>query len=104
MIDIKQLRSLNSAERIAITEHARLRLIERGITVNDIIQCIETGEVIEQYENDKPFPSCLVLGKAINQKYIHVVVSHDSDWIYLITAYRPDAKIWSLDFKIRKER
>lgn len=104
LTDIKQLRLLNTAERIAITEHARLRLVEREISVNDIIQCIETGEIIEQYEDDKPFPSCLVLGKAIDQKNIHVVVSHDSDWIYLITAYRPDAKIWSLDFKIRKER
>lgn len=57
MIDITQLRALNKAEQIAITEHARRRLIERGISVNDIIRCIDTGEIIKQYEDDKPFPS-----------------------------------------------
>lgn len=104
MISIKQLRALNKAEQIAITEHARRRLVERGISVNDIIRCIDTGEIIKQYEDDKPFPSCLILGTAIEGKYIHVVVSHDSEWIYLITAYHPDTDVWELDFKTRKER
>lgn len=98
------MRMMNKAEQIAITEHARLRMVERGITVNDIIRCIDTGEIIEQYENDKPFPSCLILGADIDGEYIHVVVSHDSEWIYLITAYHPDAEVWEPDFKSRKER
>lgn len=103
MIDIKQLRALNKPEQIAITEHARRRLVERGISVNDIIRCIDTGEIIKQYEDDKPFPSCLILGTAIEGNYIHVVVSHDSEWIYLITAYHPDTDVWEPDFKTRKE-
>ncbi len=103
MIDIKQLRALNKAEQIAITEHARLRLIERGISVNDIIRCIDTGEIIKQYEDDKPFPSCLILGAAIDGKYIHVVASHDSEWIYLITAYHPNPDVWDPNFKTRRE-
>lgn len=103
MIDIESLRDLNSPEYIAITEHARQRLIERGITVNDIVKCISTGEIIKQYEDDKPFPSCLILGMAVNNSYIHVVVSHDEEWIYLITAYYPDRDLWESDFKTRKE-
>lgn len=102
MIDIEQLRALNKADQIAITEHARRRLVERGISVDDIIQCIDTGEIIKQYEDDKPFPSCLVLGAAVNEVYIHVVVSHDREWIYLITAYRPDPDIWEPDFRTKR--
>ncbi len=104
MIDIEQLRMLNKAEHIAITEHARRRLVERGISINDIIRCIDKGKIIKQYEDDKPFPSCLILGTAIDGEYIHVVASHDSEWIYLITAYYPDADIWEPDFKTKKER
>lgn len=103
-MDIEELRALNKPEHIAITEHARRRLVERGISVNDIIRCIDTGEIIKQYEDDKPFPSCLILGAAIDEEYIHVVVSHDSEWIYLITAYHPDPDVWDPDFKTRKER
>lgn len=104
MIDFKILRAMNKPEHIAITEHARLRLVERGITVNDIVQCINNGEIIKQYEDDKPFPSCLVLGMAANNSNIHIVVSHDEEWIYLITAYYPDSNLWEPDFKTRKER
>lgn len=103
MIDIQQLRALNKAEQIAITEHARRRLVERGISVDDIIRCINSGDIIKQYEDDKPFPSCLILGMATGGDYIHVVVSHDSEWIYLITAYRPDVDTWEPDLKTRKE-
>lgn len=104
MIDIGFLRKLNRPEQIAITEHARQRLVERGITVNDVIKCIAEGEIIKQYEDDKPFPSCLILGMAVDDRYIHVVVSHDDEFIYLITAYHPDNQTWEPDFKTRKER
>ncbi len=104
MINIEVLRKLNQPEHIAITEHARQRLIERGITVKDIVRCIAEGEIIKQYEDDKPFPSCLILGMAVNKSYIHVVVSHDEEYIYLITAYHPDQEMWEPDLKTRKER
>ena len=42
-MEIEQFRTMNKAEQIAITEHARRRLVERVITVNDIIRCIDTG-------------------------------------------------------------
>lgn len=101
-IEIEQLKKRNRVEQIAITEHVRRRLVERGITVGDIIQCIETGEIIKQYEDDKPFPSCLILGKTLAGAYIHVVVSHDDEWIHLITAYYPDVEIWEADLRTKK--
>lgn len=104
MIDIEDLRKLNRAECIAITEHARQRLIERRITLNDVIKCIANGEIIKQYEDDKPFPSCLILGMSVNGKYMHVVISHNKEYIHLITAYYPNAEQWEADFKTRKGR
>ena len=103
MIEIETLKRMNQPEKISLTKHARERLAEREIMVNDIIKGIETGEIIRQYENDKPLPSCLILGHAVNNNYIHIVVSHDKEYIYLITAYYPDAAQWETDFKTRKE-
>ena len=103
MITIEALRRLNNAKRYAITEHARIRLSERGITLDDIIKCVADGEIIEQYQNDKPLPSCLVLGAELSGKYIHAVVSHDDEFIYLITAYYPDNRQWNSDFKTRRK-
>ena len=103
MITIEQLKKLNKLENIAITEHARIRLYERQITVDDIINGIETGEIIKQYEDDKPYPSCLILGFSVKSKYIHIVASCDTEFIYLITAYFPNPDIWEDDLKSRKE-
>ena len=68
----------------------------------DITNAIETGEIIEDYPEDYPFPSCLILGKSGEVK-IHIVASINADMIYLITAYIPNPDKWEDDFKTRKE-
>lgn len=102
MIDIEIIKQMNKPEKIALTKHARERLAERGITIADVMWGIKTGEIIKQYEDDKPLPSCLILGHLANDKNIHIVVSNDEEYIYLITAYYPDPKQWEADFKTRK--
>ena len=102
MITIEQLKSLNKFENIAITEHARIRLNERNISIEDIINGINTGGIITYYPDDKPLESCLILGLSVKIKYIHIVVSCDADFIYLITAYFPDPEVWESDLKTRK--
>ncbi|MCM1087483.1 MAG: DUF4258 domain-containing protein [Muribaculaceae bacterium] len=102
MITIKQLKALNKLENIAITEHARILLYERNISIDDIVNGINTGQIIKQYEDNNLLPSCLILGFSVKSAYIHIVASCDTDFIYLITAYFPDPEIWEADFKIRK--
>lgn len=102
MISIEHLKSLNKPENIAITEHARIRLYERNISINDILNGINTGEIIKQYTDDKPLASCLIVGFSVKSEYIHLVVSCDADFIYLITAYFPNPDMWENDFKVRK--
>ena len=78
--------------------------MQRDIKRADVIACIQSGEIIEQYPTDKPFPSCLILGKSILDKDIHVVCGLDKDVIcYIITAYYPSLEKWENDLKTRKE-
>lgn len=34
---------------------------------------------------------------------MHMVVSRDGEYLYLITAYYPDLDIWESDFKTRRQ-
>ena len=102
MLQIVDLRKLCHDKNIAITKHAKIRLTERGITIDDIKNAIKTDEIINQYEYDKPFPSCLLLGLTEENAYIHVVVSIDDGYLYIITAYFPDENEWENDLKTRK--
>ena len=72
MIHIETIRRMNWPENIALTKHAIERLVERSITISDVVRGIETGEIIKKYEDDKPLPSCLILGHTVNDSYIHI--------------------------------
>lgn len=103
MYTIEDFRKINKSENIVISLHGQLRLNERNITVDDVMNAIDNGEIIEQYPDDFPFPSCLILGLSINDVYIHIVVSMNDDKIYLITAYIPDTDKWEADMKTRRQ-
>ena len=104
MYTIEDFRRINKRENIIISLHGHLRLNERNISVDDVMNAIDNGEIIEQYPEDFPFPSCLILGITIHNQYIHVVVSMNENVIYLITAYLPNSDKWESDWKTRKER
>lgn len=83
--------------------HAAKRLEQRGISISDIINGIKNGEIIEEYPDDYPYPSCLILGISISHQYLHIVAGSDYETIWIITAYYPDPIKWTDDFKTRKE-
>ena len=81
--------------------HAIERMFQRNISNADVEMCIEHGEVIESYEDDKPYPSFLVL-KYIDTQPLHVVYAYDNKNIIIITAYHPNKEKWQNDFKTRR--
>ncbi|MCD7737643.1 MAG: DUF4258 domain-containing protein [Lachnospiraceae bacterium] len=102
-MNISDLRSICSAKHIKITVHATKRLEQREILLRDIITCIQTGEIIEQYPDDYPYPSCLILGHNTGNSLMHIVIGMNETDLFLITAYFPDTNKWENDFKTRKE-
>ncbi len=84
------------------TLHALKRMRERKIKSDEVIACIMSGKIIEQYPSDRPLPSCLISGKSAS-RYIHTVTSSDTKEIYIITTYEPNQFEWENGFEERKE-
>lgn len=103
MIDIEKLQTYFSEDKIFVTAHASERFHQRGINIKDIRNAINYGEIIEQYPDDYPYPSCLVWGRNLCDEIIHVVMSDEGNSSRIITAYFPDADKWSDDFKLRRQ-
>ena len=83
--------------------HATRQLIARNITPEEVAQCVLAGEVIEDYPQDKYGPSCLLLGRTLNQRALHVQCTHPSrPLVKVITAYEPDPAEWDETWKHRK--
>jgi len=98
---IKAIKKLVKKGDYRFTIHGFERCIERDIEPNDVEYAIMSGEVIEDYQEDKYGHSILIYGETEKGRIIHVQCSVDPVWI--ITAYdprlRPDE--WESDFKRR---
>ena len=83
------------AGRVVFRLHAIRRMYERGIGVEDVRHVLATGRIIEEYPNDSPYPSCLILGSA-GLRPVHVVVALNSleHETIVITVYEPDPARW----------
>jgi hypothetical protein len=92
------------SDRVLFRTHAIERMFQRSIDEEDVYHVLEEGEVIENYPDDQPYPSQLILGWS-DDRPIHVVVARNNDdnQLIVITVYEPDADDWHDDFKRRNE-
>ena len=90
-------------QRLTFRVHAIQRMFERGFTEKDVRSVVETGENIEYYPNDSPYPSRLVLGwRGIRPVHIVVADNPEENEAIIITVYEPDKALWEPDFRRRK--
>jgi len=88
-------------KRLLFRVHAIERMAQRAIHVEDVRHVLDTGEVIEDYPEDFPYPSALVLGWVENRP-LHVVTADSLETRIIITVYEPDPARWQPDFRKRK--
>ena len=92
-------------ERLVYTGHAIQRMFERGIGKGDVQTVVAVGATIEDYPDDTPLPSRLVLG-FVGDRPIHVVLAIDSAaaGCIVVTVYEPRPDQWEADFKRRRAK
>ncbi|MCP5105116.1 MAG: DUF4258 domain-containing protein [bacterium] len=83
--------------------HATKRMFQRDIDEEDVIEILLSGDIIEQYPDDFPFPSVLINGQSLTGRPIHIVVGIEilEKRLYIITVYQPDTKKWTDNFSRR---
>lgn len=87
-------------ENLIFSDHAINQMFKRYISVVNVQAIIRFGIIINDYPNDSPFPSCLMLGY-ISERPIHLVIGINDKDCVIITAYEPDPNLWDKDFKIK---
>jgi hypothetical protein len=104
-IDVNRMRMALRDLRVEWQRHALERMAERDIRRSDVMEVLLSGEVIENYPDDQPFPSALFSGWA-RTRPIHVVSAFDAegDRAFVVTVYEPDWKHFEPDFKTRRRR
>ena len=101
-MEINNIRNLYRASKIKWSSHCLKRMQERDISIDDVGSCIMSGEIIEDYPNDYPYPSCLIFGYSINEKILHVVVASYMEMLYIVTFCYPDTNKFMEDLRTRR--
>ena len=93
------------AGRIEWKLHAVQRMLERSIRPEDVVATLLQGEIVEEYPDDWPCPSCLFLGQGSPRPY-HIVAGYDAleRTVHIITAYEPDTERFESDWRTRRAR
>jgi hypothetical protein len=100
---LEQIRIKIATGGFEFTRHALDQSILRRISVQEVRDTVQNGEIIEDYPDDKYGPSCLILGFTQAGRPLHVQLSYPSRPIVkLITLYQPDPALW-IDNKVRRE-
>jgi hypothetical protein len=80
-----------------------MRLGQRFIARETIIHAATSYEVVEEYPEDKYFPSYLLLGRR-GEDAFHVLFGADTEGqnVRVVTAYYPSPDEWEEDLKTRR--
>ena len=109
-MDITELRrAFDLGASVEYSMHCQKRMLERGISRDDIKHCIYFGEIIEvnllsaDNKSEKSLPSYLILGNRIeDNQAIHVLIGFNGRRMLVISACYPDAEHWMTDNKTRR--
>ena len=102
-MEYQSIKDIAEKDRIAFKKHCTLRMYERKIFADEVKEALTKGEIVENYPEDRPPPSCLILGYTGKDRPLHVVVAIDvkEQMLWVITAYEPGLEEWEQGFKRR---
>lgn len=103
MAMLDDIREKIARREYEFSKHAVDQSIIRDISVHEIEEAISNrSQVIEDYQDDKYGPSCLILGFTKKGRPLHIQCGYPSrPLIKIITLYEPDPELW-IDLKVRK--
>jgi hypothetical protein len=95
-VKIEEIIKAIRANRIRITDHADEEANADGLAFDEVFFSVLQGEIIEEYPDDTPYPSCLIFGHTFRGEPVHSVWAYNREnrWAVLVTVYRPDPKRW----------
>src|SRR5919201_565086 len=62
-----------AAENMRITQHAQQEMVEEDITLDEALQAIATGQILENYPEHRRGACCLLNGIMRQSRPLHIV-------------------------------
>jgi hypothetical protein len=104
-VNIVRLNSALNDGNIEWEIHVLERMVVRNIARDAVIGVLKSGDCIEDYPDDFPFPSALFFGWN-GARPLHVVAALNEavPKVFVVTTYEPDLDHFEPDFRTRRKR
>ena len=91
---LKNIQSQADVENVRVTQHAQQEMVEENVYMNEVLEAIASGEILENYPEHRRGPCCLLNGTTIDGKTLHIVCTTEQPVLIIITVYRPKPPKW----------
>ena len=101
---LDRVRRCVAAGAVQLTRHGSKELDNDGLALDEVLASVPGAEIVEDYAEAGRGPSVLALHTLRDGAPVHVVWAFFKDTerpAVLVTAYRPEPKLWSPDFMRR---
>jgi hypothetical protein len=83
-----------ATENIRITQHAQQEMVEEDITLDEVLQAIARGHILENYLEHRRGACCLLNGLTQKSRPLHIVCTTARPGLIIITVYEPKPPKW----------
>ena len=90
-------------ENIRITQHAQQEMAEEDIILDDVLESIASGTILENYPEHRRGACCLLNGVTKIGDPLHIVCTTALPILIIITVYRPKRPKWISTTERRKK-
>lgn len=90
----QRIRSMAAAEQVRITQHAQQEMAEESVRLDEVLEALSSGHVVEDYPEHRRGPCCLVHGVTGTGRDLHVVCTSARPVLVIITVYEPRPPRW----------
>ena len=91
---LAQLQAQAATETLRVTAHAREAMRDEAITLDEVLEAIATGEMLENYPAHRRGACCLLAGRTAAARPLHMVCTSTQPVLVLITVYEPQPPKW----------
>jgi hypothetical protein len=81
-------------ENIRLTQHAQQEMGEEDIILDDVLEAISNGKILENYSEHRRGACCLVNGLTKDKRPLHIVCTTEQPVLIIITVYSPKQPKW----------
>ena len=91
---LERIRAQAGAENIRITQHAQQEMVEENITLDEVLEAIATGQILENYPKHRRGACCLLNGFTRQGRPLHIICATTRPVLIIITVYEPRPPKW----------